>query len=747
MQQNKKNSSNNKLFGFIMIITPLIIIVLFELLLRVVGYGDNFSLFVKHPDKEYSKYMVVNPHVGKKYFHQFEYTHPPKDIFLKNKPDSVFRIFVMGSSTVVGFPYENNLMFSRILHDRLEQAYPNKKIEVVNTAITAINSFTLRDYMPQVLKQKPDAILFYAGHNEFYGAFGAGSNEAMSNNRILINMHIEMMDLRVYQLIRNIMAKVAQTVNNDNTKVKRRGTLMARIVKDAEILYGSETYKRGIENYNSNMRSIAKMVKKANIPFFYSNLVSNVKDMHPFKSIESDQMESAGYYYNKALTLFNNAQYDEAYSNFMLARDYDGIRFRASSDINNLIRKICDEYDFNFVNTLAYFESNSPNNLIGYNLLTEHVHPNIQGQFLMAESFFNALSGEKLIDNDINWYTHKPFKYFVQHYGFTQLDYMIGKHRIENLKYHWPFRDESIEYIDYRQIYKPVSMIDSLAFYAMAKSDENLSNAHLQLAELYEKKGDYWNAFKEYQALTRTNIYWSPFFRDAADCLLKLNDLPGALYYFEQSNIYEPSFYAHFRAGEICLIKNDLPAAIDHFNKALGLAQNDEQLSVLNKKWIAHTYAGQRNEAENIKNQIKTIDQSFKFELPPYVYTFNSYIPEMVKPIVENAIKMINEGDFDNAINVLLESLRVYDSAVANRKLGELFYQKKQMDKSYFHLSKVYNDFKGDALFLHYMVIASLSNKMPDKASMALQQMKTAHPRYPELPKLEQYINNYNKQK
>ncbi|MBK6285128.1 MAG: SGNH/GDSL hydrolase family protein [Draconibacterium sp.] len=172
-------------FKLITGLIPFLILLAFEGLLRLTGYGDNLDLFIKNPTEGYEKYMIVNPVVGKKYFQKFEYTAPANDIFLAEKPENTFRVFVMGSSTVYGFPYERNLMFSRILHKQLEDAYPDKKIEMVNTAITAINSFTLLDYTDQILKYKPDAVLIYAGHNEFYGAFGIGSNETMSRNREL----------------------------------------------------------------------------------------------------------------------------------------------------------------------------------------------------------------------------------------------------------------------------------------------------------------------------------------------------------------------------------------------------------------------------------------------------------------------------------------------------------------------------------------------------------------------------------
>jgi hypothetical protein len=141
----KKNKAPNQnlVFKLITLIIPVFILIVFEGVLRVTGYGDNLSLFIKNPTQGYEKYMMVNPEVGKKYFQKFENTAPANDIFLIEKPENTFRIFVMGSSTVFGFPYERNLMFSRILHQQLEDAYPDKKIEVVNTAITAINSFTL----------------------------------------------------------------------------------------------------------------------------------------------------------------------------------------------------------------------------------------------------------------------------------------------------------------------------------------------------------------------------------------------------------------------------------------------------------------------------------------------------------------------------------------------------------------------------------------------------------------------------
>jgi hypothetical protein len=133
--------------------------------------------------KEYRK---CNPEFGKKYFSTFQNTAPANDIFLKQKPENGYRIFVIGSSTVNGFPYSPGIMFSRILHERLQDSYPGKQIEVINTSIIAVNSYTFYDKIDEILKEDPDAILIYAGHNEFYGELGIGSSKSPENKDNMI---------------------------------------------------------------------------------------------------------------------------------------------------------------------------------------------------------------------------------------------------------------------------------------------------------------------------------------------------------------------------------------------------------------------------------------------------------------------------------------------------------------------------------------------------------------------------------
>lgn len=738
-------SRNRKtIYGIISILLPLILLIFLELILRVSGYGDNNSLFITHPDKGFENYYVVNPEIGKKYFRKMEYSSPAKDMFLKDKPDDVFRIFVMGSSTVVGFPYDNNLMFSRILSERLRDAYPGKKIEMVNTAITAINSFTLADFMPQILNEKPDAVLIYAGHNEFYGAFGVGSNEAFYYNPTLIRLHLKLTNYRVYQLTVNAMSSITSFFSNNDSSNKRRGTLMARIVKDADIVYGSESYKAGIENYEKNMSAMLDKAKLKNVPVFISDLVTNLRDVKPFKSIPSDGLKGADEYYNAGRKFEQEGEIQKAKENYVLARDYDCIRFRASSDINKIIQNLADKYHAHYVSTLDQFNTNSINGIIGNKLLTEHVHPNISGAFLLSESFYKEIIDSKIIASEVNKETVRSFKNFKMGYGFSELDSMIGVHRIDNLKYHWPFRDETNDYIDYRQIYKPIGIIDSLAFTVMATQKLSLTEAHENLAEIYWKKGDYLNAYREYNSLTKINPYFSFYFRKTADCLLKMNDLPEALHFFERSTEYDNSFYAHYRAGEICMIKNDFESAIVHFQKAQLKANKEEKEKTLVKIYQALNYLHRADEGKEIEAYFKQIDPKSPIQVPPRTNTYKDYIPLQIKSKMDEAQRYMDAKDYEKAIGLLLESLEIKETPVVFKQLGEVYYKIKEYEKSQQFLMKAYNEFKFDTQFLSACFMADMATNKLDHAKITLEQLKKTDPKFAGIVQFQWILKNSN---
>ncbi len=737
-----KLSPGKKLFyNFILICIPFLILFLLEIILRVVGFGDNLNLFIDHPDKEFKEYKIVNPLIGKKYFQKLEYTSPANDIFLKEKPANGFRIFVMGSSTVIGFPYNYNLMFSRILHERLQDSYPEKHIEVVNTAITAINSFSLLDYMNDILKEEPDAILIYAGHNEFYGAFGIGSEEKTGSHGKLTFIHLDLMSLRVYQLLRNVIYGTGRLLSGENNDSKVRGPLMKRIARNKNIPYKEESYNIGIARYRKNMSEILKKAGQNSIPVFISELICNIRDMEPFCSAITTEYPAAMDVYRDARKYEKEKNYKLAKENYYKAKDLDCIRFRASEEINDIIRDLANKHNAILIPMQERFENESPDGLIGNNLLTEHVHPNIDGYFLMADAFYNEMARSGLISNHVNILYYRNSQYYKRNWGYSVLDSLLALHRINSLKYHWPFRLLNSPYIDYRQIYKPKSMVDSLAFTVMKSPDLNIADAHLELAKYYKGKNDFYNAFKEYNAAIKCFPYWYEDYLESADCLIKLNDFPTALEFLEKSLELKETFYGYFRKGEILLLKGDYDVALNSFAMASKFADSpNNKEKLLSKQFEAYYFSGDVEKSKVLLVEIKKLNPNYTPDLSRQKTNYALLFPEQVKPLIIRALNHYKAGNIDAALSTFLRSLEIKETPIANRISGDILLKRKNQNAIVF-LLKAYPEFKNDENFLYNLCISYLQNGKPNEAKKIFNNIKRLNPNHESIPKLEKILN------
>jgi len=723
----KKGPDTRKIwFRMITLSLPLVILLLLEGILRIFSYGSDTGLFIPNPREGYEQYMILNPEVGRKYFRKLEYDTPPNDIFLKRKPEGTFRIFVMGSSTVVGFPYEKNLMFSRILHKRLQDAYPDREIEMVNTAITAINSHTLLDYTGEIIRHDPDAVLVYAGHNEFYGAFGVASNESMSKSRLLTRTHLALMDLRLYQFFRNIIGAVMDRAGGAGREAVH-GTLMKRMAAGQTIPLGSDRYRLAMKRFEQNMQALVRRYTRKDIPVFISEVVSNLRDIPPLSALSSGQEDEAWQKFSTARQAYAKGEYDTALTLFEEAKDLDGVRFRASGEVNRITRELSQTQGVYPVSMPDRFREASPGGITGNNLMTEHVHPNVAGNFLMADAFFREIVASHLL-GEMQHIVY-PSDYYKINWGYTALDSLLGHHRVTNLKRYWPFVPPDADLPDYRLHYRPHSASDSIAFEVFRNPSLFLDETRLSLARQYEAGGYHAAACREYEALLCTNPYLAENYRDAATCLLQLGDLPLALEYFKRSQEYERSFYASYRMGEISLIKADYGNARRCFREAFELTEDQtERLKTLGKLYTAYVYGNREDDARAIAEQLRRYEAGQYLAIPPKKYTYLRYVPYQTREQVTAALQVLEEGDAERALSILENSLRIYDSHVARRYAGEISIRLDRPGEALDHFSRVYDEFAFDPAFLQEFIYLCIGQEEFRKASESLERLKAVDP-------------------
>jgi lysophospholipase L1-like esterase len=383
-----RTKNRGLIFGIISLLIPFLFLGIFEGGLRLFGYGHDLGLFVESSERP--GFLVMNPHASEKYFGDPENaTTGNFEEFSKKKGEGTCRIFVLGESTTIGYPYFYNGSFHRWLQYRLQHSYPNLNFEIINVALTAVNSYTVLGFGREVMKYEPDAVMIYTGHNEYYGAMGVGSTNAIHGNRFLINTLLKLRELRLVQLFNRSWHGLKRLFAG-NKKGQREG-LMKRMAEGQKIPYDSEIYKQGVRQFETNMDELLALLTKQNIPVFVSNLVSNEKDLPPFISEENGD-GSAKNQYQQATLAYEKGDFAKARSLFVKAKELDLLRFRAPEAINETIVKLIQKYPgSHLADTKSLYEKNSPGGIVGKETLLEHVHPNLFGYALLSDAFYQSL--------------------------------------------------------------------------------------------------------------------------------------------------------------------------------------------------------------------------------------------------------------------------------------------------------------------------------------------------------------------
>jgi tetratricopeptide (TPR) repeat protein len=559
---NISSKKTHKWFYAGSILLPIIFLIMLEIFLRIIHFGYNFEQWVDAGQEKY----IINPNIGKKYFTSGDFNPLTiEDIFDQHKKSNSFRVFVLGGSSAQGFPYNPMGSFSRYIRKRLELVYPDNKIEVVNISMTAVNSYTVLDLLPGVLDQKPDLILIYAGHNEYYGALGVGSVQSFGSSRTLIRLMLYLNKFRITQLIRNSIQYLLSLFISQSDGFS--GTLMSRMAKEKYIILNSEVFNAGVQQFKDNFEDILKLIKYKDVPVILGRLVSNLKDQKPFISADTPGYKTADQIYEQAQRELKENNFHKADSLFRLAKELDVLRFRAPEKINKVIEDLGNEFNIPTVPLDSIFASSSPYGITGNNLIVDHLHPNVHGYQLMGKAFFDCMKSYGYLPKTKN--AEVPFNEQDSltriNFEFTELDSVLGNYYIKLIKTDWPYvkhRTAISEFQsnDFLKLFQPKDFIDSIAVFKI-ENKVSWADAHLIAATYFLRRDELKNYLKYMNVL----IYQYP----------NLRDLDGALKFFYEQHKIDLNDYTPKRNGLVALYIGNYDNAIRHLTEAKKLNPSD----------------------------------------------------------------------------------------------------------------------------------------------------------------------------
>jgi tetratricopeptide (TPR) repeat protein len=713
------------------------ILLLAEGILRLFNYEGNLHLFIPAPE-EVSNYYLCNPGIGKRYFYrQFTVPDPTKDLFLKEKPENGYRIFVLGGSTTAGFPYGNNLMFSRILWRRLQDIFPEKRIEVVNTAMSAINSYTLLDFIDEILEYKPDLILIYAGHNEYYGALGVGSSESIGHSRSLIKIYMKTQHLRLFRLLRELINRVMSVFRKNDVYNPEdlTETLMERIVSEQVIPLGSELYELGKEQFRSNLEEILQKAGQANVPVVLSELVSNVGDQSPFRSVQSDTFPPAEQVYQEAQQLEVRGDYKKARQLYLRAKDLDALRFRATEDFNTIIHELSLKYNVPVVPMRRIFEKHSPHGIVGNELILDHLHPNMDGYFLMADGFYQTLREGKYISTKWDSNRIQSSNAYRKDWGMTTLDTVYGNLRTRWLKGGWPFQPKNFQNRSL-ETYTPKNKVDSVALEMLVSKKIGVEVGHMYLANYYRDRKEYRKAYNECRALIYTIPQEVVFYEGAAEMLFKLNKEQEALPILEESLRFRKNDFAIKHLARLYLQQGNVNKALFYLSKAdPELTEDQEFLNTLAHAYIA---SGQFDRFWKVLEHIYSRKAG---TLQPFPYHLAAETHDLAQQYKSASTEFLKERNLSVAFVLLNQSLSLEETAFANKWIGQILLYQKEFHKALPYLQKAEAMGLKDPDLYYNLAVASYYTDQKDKAVRYLKKLKQIKPDHPDPAGLLDKIN------
>ena len=350
------------LFKIAAIALPLVLLAAAEGIVRIFEH-EPFLIAV--PGE--LEYQTVNPAYAGRYFRGFM-PQAAFNPFLRQKPDEVFRIIALGGSSTAGYPYSFNSGFPERVAAGLRAIYPTRKVEVINLGMTALSSHVIRDFVPHVLRMKPDAVLIYAGHNEYYGAYGAGGvNQSRALTRTVFWFKRSV-------LFRKLERLIAPPVQSNRT-------MMAQSTTDVSIAFGGPVYQAGVQNFETNLTAILGRFEKAGIPTYVGTLVSNLQSQPPLgvDSVATAEWVSGQEHWTAGDTA-------AAMASFVQAKEYDPIRFRAPEAMNQILFRLSERHAAILVDLEPQFGPDVRDSLI-----TDHLHPTALGYDRMARVFVSAV--------------------------------------------------------------------------------------------------------------------------------------------------------------------------------------------------------------------------------------------------------------------------------------------------------------------------------------------------------------------
>lgn len=411
------------------LLVPVIILGLAEGGLRIAGFGGYPGVLQKVgplPGQEQATLWISDPAGAASYF--FNNQNRPGSLnqttFVDPKPPGTFRVFALGESAMQGFPQPAGFAATEFLSAMLADAWPDRRVEVINLGVTAVASFPVAAIADEALGHQPDLLVVYVGNNEFFGAYGVASLNRAAASPAMMQVQRWFNGLAFVQGVRAGLRKL---------QPPRDQTLMETMMGQSYTGPEDPLRDRAARNLRTHLDRIIAHGRQAGVPVVVCTLPSNERDLAPLGESDLSALSStdrervkelirrgrageqrdptaaidaleeavklapqhATAFFHLGRALLNAGRGADGLAALERAMALDPMPWRPPPASNQAVRDAVAASGGAAVlaDLQAAFRAASPQGATGWELMDDHVHPTLAGQHLVAQTILKAMAG------------------------------------------------------------------------------------------------------------------------------------------------------------------------------------------------------------------------------------------------------------------------------------------------------------------------------------------------------------------
>ena len=352
----------------------------------------------------------------------------PRSIVVDSTPPAkALRILMFGESAALGDP-DPAFGVGRFLQALLEYRLPDRRVEVINTAITALNSHAIREAARDSRDLKADFWILYSGNNEVIGPFGPASvSSGRPPSLPLIRLGLALRRTALGQWITD-----RQAAAGGGLSVAQRWAGLEQYL-ERPVPAQDPSLSAVRQAFGANLRDIIHYGLDSGARVVVSTMAVNLADCPPLGISSGGDTNSPSFRDWKAAVDAGRAadergevatavsawtraaalRTDDAETRYQLgqarlnandpsagrqdlerARDLDTLRFRADSAINQVTRDVAAALKSDrveLVDAERELRGDDPARPPGADLFFEHVHLRPEGNYKLARLFADAV--------------------------------------------------------------------------------------------------------------------------------------------------------------------------------------------------------------------------------------------------------------------------------------------------------------------------------------------------------------------